>query len=308
MGSIRLVVSDAAALGMRVDRYCALADGSVSRSRLKNGMSSVTVNGKDAKLSRTVFEGDVICVEWEDPPAELPEPEDIPLEILYEDENVTVVNKRQGMVTHPAAGNWSGTLVHALLWHWRRESGGQSLRPGIVHRLDKDTSGVIITARNPETESWLQAQFAGRHVRKEYLAILSGVPKTREGEIKTQIVRDSRNRKRFTWSDDASKGKFAHTSYRVVSTYGNYSIVRFSLHTGRTHQIRVHSKYLGCPILGDPIYGKKDANFPGATLMLHARLLRVALPGQTKRSSFVAPVPLRFKKALAALRKAYDRG
>lgn len=308
MGSIRLVVTESASLGMRLDRYCALVDGSVSRSRLKNGAIAVTVNDKNAKLSRLVFEGDVISIEWEDPPAELPEAEDIPLDILYEDENVTVVNKRQGMVTHPGAGNWSGTLVHALLWHWKQSARGDSLRPGIVHRLDKDTSGVIITARNPETETWLQSQFAERLVRKEYIAILSGVPPARTGEIRTQIYRDPRNRKLFTWGDDASKGKAAHTSYRVVSTYGKYSIVRFSLHTGRTHQIRVHSKYLGCPILGDPMYGKKDARFPGATLMLHARSLRVSLPGHAQPSAFEAPIPPRFVKVLAKLKELYPRG
>lgn len=308
MGTIRAVVTEAAGDGIRLDRYCSLLDGAVSRSRLKNGVVSITVNGKEAKLSRVVFEGDVISIDWEDPPPEVPEAENIPLEILYEDGNVTVVNKRQGMVTHPGAGNRSGTLVHALLWHWRTTVKEGNLRPGIVHRLDKDTSGVIITARNPETEAWLQAQFAGRLTRKRYLAILSGVPKAREGEIKTQIVRDPRDRKRFTWGTDESKGKFAHTSYRIISTYGAYSIVCFALHTGRTHQIRVHAKFIGCPILGDPVYGKKDPAFPGATLMLHARSLRIALPGCVRRSRFIAPIPLRFKKILARLRELYPRG
>jgi 23S rRNA pseudouridine1911/1915/1917 synthase len=305
MGSISLVVANSAGDGMRLDRYCALTDETVSRSRLKNGALSIAVNGKTVKMSRIVHEGDVISIEWEDPPSELPEAENIPLDIIYEDENVTVVNKQQGMVTHPGAGNWSGTLVHALLWHWKLAATGTNLRPGIVHRLDKDTSGVIITARNPETETWLQSQFAGRLVRKEYLAILSGVPKIRVGEIKSYIFRDPKNRKRFACSDDESKGKFAHTSYRVVSVYGSYCIVRFSLHTGRTHQLRVHSKFIGCPILGDPVYGKKDSRFPGATLMLHARMLRIALPGQTVLTEFTAPVPVRFKKVLARLKELY---
>jgi 23S rRNA pseudouridine1911/1915/1917 synthase len=292
---------------MRLDRYCALADGSVSRSRLKNGALSVAVNGQAAKMSRTVREGDVIEIEWEDPPQELPTPEDIPLDIVYEDSQVTVVNKKQGMVTHPGAGNWSGTLVHALLWHWKSLAGAGNLRPGIVHRLDKDTSGIIITARTPEAEAWLQGEFSGRRTIKVYLAILHGVPKSREGEIKTQILRDPKNRKRFTWSDDPAKGRFAHTDYRVLAAYGQYAIVRFRLHTGRTHQIRVHSKFLGCPILGDPIYGKKDPLFPGATLMLHARRLRIRLPGSEALSTFVAPVPLRFRKVLAALKKRFPK-
>jgi len=307
MGSIRLVVPSGTGNGMRLDRYCALADGSVSRSRLKNGALSVTVNGQAAKMSRQVREGDVIEIEWEDPPQELPTPEDIPLDIVYEDSQVTVVNKKQGMVTHPAAGNWSGTLVHALLWHWNSLADAGNLRPGIVHRLDKDTSGIIITARTPEAEAWLQGEFSGRRTIKVYFAILCGIPKKREGEIKTQILRDPKNRKRFTWSDDPAKGRAAHTAYRVLATYGSYAIVRFRLHTGRTHQIRVHSKFLGCPILGDPIYGKKDPLFPGATLMLHARRLRIRLPGAAVLTTFVAPVPLRFRKVLSALKKRFPK-
>lgn len=305
MPEICIDVDDTAKAGMRLDRYCALRPGSVSRSRLKNGALSVTVNGQPAKLSRIVRPGDRIFLSWEDPESEDLVPENIPLDILYEDSNVTVVNKRQGMVTHPAAGNWSGTLVHALLWHWKQEAPSGNPRPGIVHRLDKDTSGIIITARNPDTETWLQSQFRTRRVRKTYAAILQGVPARRSGEIKTQILRDPRNRKRFTWSDDSSKGKFAHTDYRVVRSYGGYALVLFTLHTGRTHQIRVHSKFLGCPILGDPIYGKKDPSFQGATLMLHAYRLVIRLPGIDRPLRFIAPIPPRFRKVIRALRKAF---
>jgi 23S rRNA pseudouridine1911/1915/1917 synthase len=314
MGSISLVVAADAGGGTRLDRYCAMKDGSVSRSRLKNGAVDIRVNGIVSKMSRMVRENDVITVEWTDPPSVLPSAENIPLEIIYEDEFVTVVNKRQGMVTHPGAGNWSGTLVHALLWHWKELAPDGNLRPGIVHRLDKDTSGGIITARKPEAESWLQKQFSERKTRKIYYAILCGRPVPDRGEIKTNIVRDPKNRKRFTWSEDPEKGRFAHTSYKVVSSYGTYAIVRFSIHTGRTHQIRVHSKYLGCPILGDPIYGKKDPLFPGATLMLHARSLTVVLPPTEApvatdgtAVTFTAPIPLRFRKVLATLRERFPK-
>jgi len=303
MGTLSLVVDDSAGAGIRLDRYCAQCAGSPTRSRMKNGIASIRVNGKNAKLSRIVHPSDAIEILWDDPVSEDIAPEDIPLEILYEDDTVTVVNKRQGMVTHPAAGNWSGTLVHALLWHWKIGASEGNQRPGIVHRLDKDTSGVIITARTPEAESWLQEQFRLRKTRKVYAAILSGVPKAREGEIQTQILRDPKNRKRFTWSDDTERGKTARTGYRVVRTYGNYSLVLFTLFTGRTHQLRVHSKFLGCPILGDPIYGKKDASFPGATLMLHARTLMIVLPGRSVMSRFDAPIPLRFKKVIATLKE-----
>jgi len=256
-------------------------------------------------MSRIVQENDTITILWEDPPSELPVAENIPLDIIFENENVTVVNKKQGMVTHPAAGNWTGTLVHALLWHWKNTTAPGNLRPGIVHRLDKDTSGLIITARNPETETWLQEQFRLRKVSKVYAAILKGIPPKKQGEVKTQIVRDSKNRKRFTWTDDTSKGRFAHTSYSVIKVYGSYSLVLFKLHTGRTHQIRVHSKFLGCPILGDPIYGKKDSLFVDATLMLHARTLKIQLPGSSKYSRFDAPIPIRFKKVIKKLKETF---
>lgn len=319
MGLITISVGQDAVEGARLDWYCAQKDGTVTRSRLKNGATSITVNGAAAKLSRIVRPGDEISVTWEDPPPENPIPENIPLDVLYEDPAVTVVNKKQGMVTHPGAGNWTGTLVHALLWRWGGNDGRvgsvNGLRPGIVHRLDKDTSGVIITARTPESLAFLQREFAERRAKKTYVAILRGVPARASGEVKTQILRDPKNRKRFTWSEDSSKGRFAHTSYRVVATYGNYSLVRFALHTGRTHQIRVHCKYLGCPILGDPIYGKSDSSFPGATLMLHAKSLTIAIPefsplgtlALSRVSTFQAPIPLRFKKVMKSLKERYPR-
>ena len=302
MPELRIEVGEAAVGGIRLDRYCASLPGAISRSRLKNGAMEISVNGKPAKLSKVVMPGDSIRVSWED---QIPEdlfPEDIPLDILFENPDVTVINKRQGMVTHPGAGNWSGTLVNALLWHWKISAPEGNHRPGIVHRLDKDTSGVIITARNPEAETFLQEQFRCRNTRKKYIAILSGVPKSPVGDIRTNIVRDPKNRKRFTWSSDETKGKRARTEYRVLRAYGTYSIVVFTLHTGRTHQIRVHSKFLGCPILGDPIYGKKDRFFPDATLMLHAWKLSITLPGESLPRRFIAPVPARFKKVIMTLK------
>lgn len=305
MSEFRIEVGEDAGAGMRMDRYCALHSGAVSRSRLKNGALEALVNGRASKLSRTVKPGDLILLRWEDPAPEAIEAEEIPLRILYEDDNVTVVNKVQGMVTHPAAGNWSGTLVNALMWHWGRLTPGDNLRPGIVHRLDKDTSGVIITARNRDSESYLQDRFRNRQTLKVYAAILSGIPKQSAGEISTRIMRDPKNRKRFTWSLDETKGKGARTSYRVVKTYGPYALVLFRIHTGRTHQIRVHAKYLGCPVLGDPVYGKKDRNFPEATLMLHARRLTIPLPGRNKPLTFRAPLPQRFRKVILRLRELY---
>lgn len=296
----------------RLDTYVSKNLEKFSRSRLKNGVEKILLNDKIAKLSAKVNNGDKIFIQWQDPIPEALIPENIPLEILYEDENVTVVNKKQGMVTHPAYGNWSGTLVHALLYHWgmtesKLDEKAGNHRRGIVHRLDKDTSGIIICAKNFNSEEWLQNQFKERRVKKEYIAIVKGVPKEKSGSVKINMIRDSKNRKKFTTTDDSSKGKFSHTVYRCIATYGNYSLMKLKLKTGRTHQIRVHMKYLGCPILGDPIYGTKDSLFDSATLMLHSKTLGIRLPQNEDFTTFDSSVPIRFKKVMHKLHKMYQK-
>ena len=325
----------------RLDKYISSLPNGLGRSKLKSGVHEILVNSQPAKLSSKVRAGDLIDIQWEDSVPDNINPEDIPLKIIFENDDVTVVNKEQGMVTHPAAGNWSGTLVNALLHRWGRASlsqikDGQSsqdlarLRPGIVHRLDKDTSGIIITAKNRGAEDWLQAQFQSRRLCKEYILIVRGCPPQKDGLVDTYIIRDPADRKRFKaeplegkkkfqkFGDDAEKnkggdlpcaaaGKRSQTLYHVVSVYGGYSLVRVRLLTGRTHQIRVHMKFLGCPVLGDAIYSKKDAAFPNATLMLHARLLKIKLPGQNNFSVFKAAVPDRFKEVIKALKAAFPR-
>ncbi|MBE6348211.1 MAG: RluA family pseudouridine synthase [Spirochaetaceae bacterium] len=296
----------------RLDTYVSKNLEKFSRSRLKNGVEKILLNDKIAKLSAKVNNGDKIFIQWQDPIPEALIPENIPLEILYEDENVTVVNKKQGMVTHPACGNWSGTLVHALLYHWgmtesKLDEKAGNHRRGIVHRLDKDTSGIIICAKNFNSEEWLQNQFKDRRVKKEYIAIVKGVPKEKSGSVKINMIRDSKNRKKFTTTDDSSKGKFSHTVYRCIATYGNYSLMKLKLKTGRTHQIRVHMKYLGCPILGDPIYGTKDSLFDSATLMLHSKTLGIRLPQNSEFTTFDSSVPIRFKKVMHKLHKMYQK-
>ena len=313
MPLLSITVADSIVVPVRLDAYIASIPNGMPRSRLKNSLTSLTLNGKPSKLSKNVKSGDKIEIIWEEAKPENLEGEDIPLEIVYEDENVCVVNKKQGMVVHPAAGNWSGTLVNALLFHngvaptaFSAEENSALLRPGIVHRLDKDTSGVIISAKNRDSLSWLQNQFQSRRVKKEYVAIVIGRPKEPHGSIKTGICRDTRNRKKFT-TCDIDKGKFAHTIYRCVGVFGPYSLMKLKLKTGRTHQIRVHMKYLGCPILGDPIYGKKDAVFDSATLMLHAKTLGIRLPNSEEFSQFSAPIPRRFRKVLKKLHEMYEK-
>ena len=310
----------------RLDKYIASLpasafDGtSMNRSKLKSGATEILLNGKIAKVSAKVKAGDQIDIQWEENIPEDIEPENIPLEIIYEDENVCVVNKRQGMVTHPAAGNWNGTLVNALLYHWGRNAIHQDSseevtaevlakrRPGIIHRLDKDTSGVIITAKNRGTEEFLHEEFLHHNrITKEYIAICCGRPKVLEGKIETQIIRDPRDRKRYKAAVGTQEGKKAVTLYKCFATYGPFSLMRIRIKTGRTHQIRVHMKFLGCPVMGDPIYGNflKGSPFQSASLMLHAYLLKIRLPGQKERAVFKAPVPLRFKKVLRTLHEKY---
>ena len=331
----------------RLDKYVSSLPDGLNRSKLKSGVQKILVNGQEAKLSSKVRAGDKIQIEWEDNVPDEISPEEIPLNIIYEDSDVCVVNKAQGMVTHPAAGNWSGTLVNALLFHWGRpalegikdgadgETTAQALerrRPGIVHRLDKDTSGIIVTAKNRDAEEWLGRQFQSRRLVKEYILIARGCPPKKDGIVDTWIVRDPADRKRFKavaidggkhekFGEDTEKkgwkkgadggapvaGKRAVTLYHVVSVYGGYSLVRVRLKTGRTHQIRVHMKWLGCPVLGDAIYSKKDELFPNENLMLHSRLLKIRLPGEEKRAAFKAAVPERFKRVIRALKAAYPR-
>ena len=304
--------------GERLDKYIASLPNGMNRSKLKSGVTEILVNGKKSKLSQKVNANDLIDISWEDNIPENIEPENIPLDIIYEDENVTVVNKAQGMVTHPACGNWNGTLVNALLYHWGREAVKQVKegseqkimefrRPGIVHRLDKETSGIIITAKNRDVEEYLSQQFRQKTLRKEYILIVKGRPPAVAGDIRTQIIRDPKDRKRFKAVENTSDGKYARTLYHCISSYGNYTLVRVRLKTGRTHQIRVHMKYLGCPIVGDPVYNKVDPIFPDATLMLHSKLLEITLPGEDKPRTFITPTPKRFLKLEKKLKQMYNK-
>jgi 23S rRNA pseudouridine1911/1915/1917 synthase len=280
------------------------------------------VNGAEAKVSRPLKEGDKLEVAWTDEAPDAMEAEDLPLSILYEDERVVVIDKAQGMVTHPGAGNRRGTLANAVLFLARRDRAARPAaeapaRAGIVHRLDKDTSGVIVVAKDLPAQVFLAEQFKERQARKEYLAILRGRPVPSSGRITDRLGRDKRDRKRF--GSVAEGGKAAVTDYRVLAYWGGaaaggaqrgeaYSLVSLRPKTGRTHQLRVHMAGLGTPILGDPIYGRSDGRFPDATLMLHAYRLRITLPGASLPSVHRAPVPLRFKETLLALAKAFGRG
>lgn len=297
--------------GARADKYIAEIAGILTRSQLKARGARIFVNGKEEKVSRRLLAGESLEVRWNDEPDHGLAPEKLEVRLLYEDKNVFVFDKAQGMVTHPANGNWSGTLANAALWYDAERNGqGAAPRGGIVHRLDKDTSGVIIVARNSETHEYLAAQFKNRTTRKEYWAILCPGPAMDEGHIENYLARDKYNRKKFAGNDLA--GKKAITEYRVLSRWivdgqRAYALVALYPKTGRTHQLRVHMAGIGCPILGDPLYGKKDGLFPEATLMLHARRLKIALPGIAEPKLFKAAVPDRFRAIVAMLEKIGHR-
>jgi 23S rRNA pseudouridine1911/1915/1917 synthase len=299
--------------GDRADKFIADGAGILSRSQLKARDAHILVNAKPEKLSRRLAEGDIVEVFWTKEPSHSIEPEKLDVSLLYEDENVFVFDKAQGMVTHPAAGNWRGTLANAALWLDAERRGAATCaapRGGIVHRLDKDTSGVIIVARNVETHEFLASQFKNRSTRKEYIALVCGSLPDMAGRVENRLARDKRDRKKF--AECESDGKPALTDYRALARWeigapsGSNSISRYALvalfpKTGRTHQLRVHMAGLGCPILGDPIYGGKDKRFPAAGLMLHARKLRISIPGDAEPRVFAAPIPSRFREIVAEL-------
>jgi 23S rRNA pseudouridine1911/1915/1917 synthase len=238
------------------------------------------------------------------------QPEDIPLDVLYEDSSLLVVNKPAGLVVHPSAGNEEHTLVNALLFHCKGSLSGIGgiARPGIVHRLDKETSGCLVVAKNDETHIALSEQFAGRRVRKVYAAILCGELPRETGEIRAAIARHPSHRKRMAAADDED-GRAAHTSYQLIERLNAATLVDAQIHTGRTHQIRVHFQFIGYPLVGDDTYGarpnarlKELANYAAPRVMLHARDLSFEHPLTKETVSFTAPLPADFKDALKFLR------
>jgi len=305
--------------GLRLDRYIAEYMKILSRSQIKARKLEARLNGKTVKVSRILKGGENLELSWAEEECSFLIPENIPLDVIYEDKRVIVINKAQGMVVHPGAGNRQGTLANALLFrrlNRQLSNNGNSnspiydavvnqsnggIRPGIVHRLDKDTSGIIIAAWDDEAHAFLSDQFKARKVRKIYAALVQGYPREAQGCIDKRIVRSPRDRKTFTVSE--KDGRRSITYYKLVKSYKNYSFLLLRPKTGRTHQIRVHLKHLGIPILGDSIYGREDAHFKKATLMLHALSLSLILPDQENMVTFKAELPLRFKEIIRALNK-----
>ncbi len=288
-----VVVEDVS--GCRIDKYIADYLELFTRSQIKNRNVTVKINGEEAKLSKKVFPGDFVEINYTEAESFDVYPEKIPLEILFENEDVIVLNKAQGVVVHPAPGNYHKTLVQGLMYYLSdlsRSFPGEPVRPGVVHRLDKDTSGVIIAAKNPGTLEFLAKQFREKTTEKKYVAFVKGYLKKSKGTIESFITRDQRDRKKFTVSE--SKGKYALTEYTAVRRSETASLAVLSPKTGRTHQLRVHMLSIGNPIIGDPVYGRISKSFPGFSLMLHAAKLTIRLPGEKDPRMFYAPLPDRF--------------
>lgn len=292
----------AQASGQRLDKYLAEEMADLSRSRIKELVQAgeVLVNGKKSKVSYKVQKGDLIQV------TVLPlEPlalkaENIPLDIVYEDEDVIVVNKPQGMVVHPAAGHPSHTLVNALLYHTRDLADSpEGFRPGIVHRIDKDTSGLLMVAKNAAARESLEKQLAAKSNKRQYLAIVHGNFAEEEGTIDAPIGRNPKDRKQMAVVE---KGKSAVTHFRVLEQYQGYSLVECQLETGRTHQIRVHMAYIGHPLAGDPLYGPRKT-LPGHGQFLHAKTLGFEQPSTGEWLEFSVQPPEIFQQTVADLRK-----
>jgi 23S rRNA pseudouridine1911/1915/1917 synthase len=287
--------------GERLDVYLIPQTG-LTRSYIRRLIDEghITLNGAKVKSGTGLKLGDLVSVTIP-PPVSLTEPEDLPLDIIYEDGSVAVINKRQGTAVHAGGGIRSGTLVNALMFRLKNLSSiNGELRPGIVHRLDKDTSGVMAVAKTNAAHLNLSGQIARRETEKLYRAVLEGTPKTDSGRIKTLIGRSPSNRKLMEVCSNG--GREAITEYRVLESFKANSYVEFKLLTGRTHQIRVHAKYIGHPIVGDTAYGFKKQRFKLGGQLLHAYKLEFTHPDTGGRVDFTAPLPDYFERILEILR------
>ncbi len=280
--------------GGRLDLVLVKTLGDVSRSRVQQLIQRalVTVDGAVPKKAGVRLEGGErieVHVPSVEPSSLVPEP--IPLDILFENSDLIVVNKPAGMVVHPSPGHSQGTLVHAALAHAPDMRGiGGELRPGVVHRLDKSTSGLILLAKHDGALRELQAAFKKREVDKRYIALVDGSPPTPEGKVEAPIGRDPAQRKRMGIRPPA-RGRPAETTYTTLRSFPEHTLLEARPLTGRTHQIRIHLAFLGCPIVGDVVYGRKRPSIPMKRHFLHASRLTIVLPGETVPTTFEAPLP-----------------
>jgi 23S rRNA pseudouridine1911/1915/1917 synthase len=290
---------------LRLDKFLVSALPDYSRSRIQSFIKDglVLVNGVPASKGGQILDhpADIEVLIPAPVPTSLV-PEEIPLEIVFENQDLMIVNKPAGMVVHPSLGHATGTLVHAALAHAPDIEGvGGEERPGVVHRLDKNTSGLIALAKNDKTHRWLQEQFHSRKVKKIYLALVDGHPPTPSGRIEIAIGRSSKDRNLMAAVPD-HKGRESITEYKTLETFPQHALLEVHPETGRTHQIRVHLQYLGCPVAGDTVYGRKKATINLERHFLHAASLTLLLPGEKIPRTFEARLPEELQQALNDLR------
>ena len=300
--TVRLTAADEAA-GSRIDKYISDNIAELTRSAVQGLLSkeSVLVNGKSVSKNYKLHSGDEVTVEIPEPEPMDAVPEDIPLEIVYEDSDLLVVNKPKGMVVHPAHGNYTGTLVNALLHHCGDSLSGINgvIRPGIVHRIDKNTSGLLIVAKNDAAHLHLAEQIKAHSFTREYEAVAVGAFKEPSGTVDAPIGRHKTDRKKMCVTQENSRNAVTH--YEVLKQYGGYAHVRLRLETGRTHQIRVHLAYIGHPVLGDDVYGKPYKGLDGQCL--HARKIGFIHPTTGEYMEFSSELPEYFQAVLRKLEK-----
>ena len=287
----------------RLDKFLADALEGFSRVQTQGLIDEgkVSVNGYvKTKVALRLNSGDVVRVEVPDQVSEALMSEEMTLDILYEDESVLVVNKAAGMVVHPGAGNPKGTLVNAALAHFPGlKDVGETTRPGVVHRLDKETSGVIVLAKTEAAYHHLVRQFKSRKTEKTYLALVDGLPPTPTGRIEANVHRDERYRQKMAVAYEG-KGRRAISEYSTLRNFDNHTLLEVKPLTGRTHQIRVHLAYIGSPVAGDQIYGRRKSSIPGERFFLHAQKLKIELPDGKPRE-FMAPLPKELEDILTQL-------
>ncbi len=290
----------------RLDKFLVTCLEDLSRSRIQALIKDGKININDSPPRKAGQMLDARCTIQVCIPATADSqiiPESIPLDIIFENDDLMVVNKPAGMVVHPAAGHQTGTLVHAALAHAPQMEGiGGELRPGVVHRLDKETSGLILMAKNDRTHRWLQDQFKTHKVEKIYLALVDGHPPTPTGRVEAPIGRDTKYRKKMAVVS-LTKGREAFSEYQTLETFDRHTLVEVHPITGRTHQIRLHMAFLGCPVAGDSIYGQHKSTVPIKRHFLHAARLTVKLRGETQARTFLAPLPDELEKVLQQLRQ-----
>ncbi len=302
MNNVDLII-DEGGVGLRLDKYLLTILDSFTRSQIKNAIDSgsVLVNGKVQKAGYLLKQNDNVVAQLEDTSKIYAKPENLPINIVYEDDDIVVINKEQGMVVHPAVGNRQGTLVNALLYSINSLSSvNGDVRPGIVHRIDKDTSGLLVVAKNDKAHLSLSKQIADKTCKRYYIALLQGHLKDDSGQIVTNIARDKNNRLKMAVVPSGT-GKEAITNYTVEHYYKGYTLVKFELKTGRTHQIRVHSAYLKHPIVGDPLYNPNPCKFKLNGQLLHAYRLVLSHPTTNELMTFDAPLPDYFVEVLNKL-------